>query len=260
MRGRFLFLGTGASMGTPVVTCRCSVCLSQDLRNRRLRPSGLLKLDGKQFLFDVGPDFREQALRAGIDTLDGIVLTHAHYDHIAGLDDLRVFYFLKHQVLPCLLSRATYHDLKVRYSYFFDGNPDETMGGPRFQFKVVDEKECDLLFCNLPWKIVSYVQSGTQVTGFRIGNFAYIMDLKEYSETIFQSLEGIEVLIMSGLRDRPSPGHLTLDEALAFSKKVGAKQTWLSHVSHELDHAETNRRLPLATQLAYDGLEVSIEC
>ncbi len=260
MRGQFLFLGTGASMGTPVVTCKCSVCQSRDLHNHRLRPSGLLKVDGKKILFDAGPDFREQALRAGIDALDGVVLTHGHYDHIAGLDDLRVFYFLKHQTLPCLLSRATYNDLKLKYSYFFEGNSDDVMGGARFQFKVVDEESCDLLFCNFPWKIVSYVQNGMQVTGFRIGKFAYIMDLKEYNESIFDSLKGVEVLVMSGLRDRPSPAHLTLDEALAFSKKAGAKQTWFSHVSHELDHEEVNRRLPQAARLAYDGLEVSIEC
>lgn len=259
MKGQFLFLGTGASMGTPVVTCKCKVCLSKDPHNKRLRPSGLLKIQGKRFLLDAGPDFREQALKYGIDSLDGVLLTHGHYDHIAGLDDLRVFYFLKHQTLPCLLSRATYHDLKMRYPYFFEGKPDEVLGGARFQFKVIDEEKGDILFCNFPWTIVSYIQNQMQVTGFRIGNFAYVMDLKEYNSTIFESLKGVEVLVMSGLRDRPSPAHLTLDEALNFSKKVGAKQTWFSHVSHELDHAETNQRLPEEAQLAYDGLEVSID-
>ena len=260
MKGTFLFLGTGASMGTPVVTCKCRVCLSQDRRNQRLRPSGLLKVDGKQILFDAGPDFREQALRSGIDRLDGVVLTHGHYDHIAGLDDLRVFYFLKKQTLPCLLSRPTYDDVKMKSPYFFEGSGDDVMGGARFQFKVFDAEVEDLIFNNLPWTIVSYVQNKMQVTGYRIGNFAYIMDLKEYSPTIFQKLEGVEVLVLSGLRERPSPAHLTLDEALEFSRKVGAKQTWFSHVSHELDHEEANRRLPQEAQLAYDGLEVSVEC
>ncbi len=247
-------------MGTPVVTCKCRVCLSQDRRNHRLRPSGLLKVDGKQILFDAGPDFREQALRYGIDQLDGVVLTHGHYDHIAGLDDLRVFYFLKKQTLPCLLSRSTYDDLKMKSSYFFEGSGDDVVGAPRFQFKVFDTEEGDLIFNNLPWAIVSYVQNKMQVTGYRIGNFAYIMDLKEYSPTIFQKLKGVEVLVLSGLRERPSPAHLTLDEALEFSRKVGAQQTWFSHVSHELDHEEANRRLPQEAQLAYDGLEVSVEC
>ena len=260
LKGQFLFLGTGASMGTPVVTCTCAVCQSDNPLNHRLRPSGLLKIEGKQILFDAGPDFRFQALKYGINQLDGVVLTHGHYDHIAGLDDLRVYYFLQHQTLPCLLSRATYDDLKRQSPYFFEGSGDDVMGGSRFQFKVVDEENCQTHFINMPWTIVSYIQNRMQVTGYRIGSFAYIMDLKEFSPSIFQALQGVEVLVLSGLRNRPSPAHLMLDEALAFSKKVGAKKTWFSHVSHELDHEETNRRLPDGAQLAYDGLEVSIEC
>lgn len=247
-------------MGTPVVTCKCPVCLSQDRCNQRLRPSGLLKIDGKQFLFDAGPDFREQALRFGVDQLDGVVLTHGHYDHIAGLDDLRVFYFLKNQTLPCLLSRHTYEEIKMKSSYFFEGSGDDVTGGARFDFKVIDMDEGDLIFNNLPWTIVSYFQKNMPVTGYRIGKFAYIMDLKEYHPSIFEKLKGVEVLVLSGLRHRPSPSHLTLDEAVEFSRKVGAKKTWFSHVSHEIDHEETNRQLPQEAQLAYDGLEVSIEC
>src|SRR3569832_255159 len=159
MKGTYLYLGTGASMGTPVVTCRCGVCLSQDRKNHRLRPSGLLKFEGSQILLDGGPDFREQALRYGIDHLDGVVLTHGHYDHIGGMDDLRVFYFLKNQTVPCLLSRPTYEELKTRSPYFFEGSGDDVMGGARFQFKVIDEKEGDLIFSNLPWTFVSYTQS-----------------------------------------------------------------------------------------------------
>lgn len=257
MKGSFLFLGTGASMGTPVVTCQCAVCRSQDPRNHRLRPSGLLKLEGQQILVDVGPDFREQALRYGIDRLDGVVLTHGHYDHMAGMDDLRVFYFLKKQTLPCLLSRPTYNELKMRSPYFFEGSGDDVAGGARFQFKVMDEKEGAVMFNSLPWTVVSYIQNGTQVTGYRIGSFAYVMDLKEYTPAIFEKLKGVETLVLSGLRERPSPAHLTLDEALEFARKVGAKMTWFSHVSHELDHETTNRRLPREAQLAYDGLEVT---
>ncbi len=260
MKGDFLFLGTGASMGTPVVTCKCAVCVSQDLRNHRLRPSGLLRIEGKQFLFDAGPDFRHQALKVGIDQLDGVILTHGHYDHIGGFDDLRVFYFYKHQALPCLLSRATYHELKLRLPYFFEANSDQGMGGSRFQFKVIDEEHADVLFCNLQWRIFSYTQNKMQVSGYRLGNFAYVMDLKEYPSSIFDHLKGVEVLVLSGLRQRPSPAHLTLDEALEFSKKVGAKQVWFSHVSHELDHEKTNEQLPREAQMAYDGLEISIVC
>jgi phosphoribosyl 1,2-cyclic phosphate phosphodiesterase len=260
VKGRFLFLGTGSSMGIPVVTCKCAVCLSQDRCNHRLRPSGLIKIDGKQILMDAGPDFREQALAHGIDQLDGVILTHGHYDHIAGLDDLRVYYFLKKKLLPCLLSRPTFHEIKIRNPYFFDGSADEAMGGARFDYKVIDEENCEHIFCNLPWTIVSYMQNGMQVTGYRLGNFAYVMDLKEYTPKIFSSLKGVEVLVMSGLRETPSHAHLTLDEAIEFSRKVGAKETWFSHISHDLDHEKTNRRLPEGVELAYDGLEVSFQC
>lgn len=260
MQAEFLFLGTGASMGTPVVTCKCAVCQSQDRRNHRLRPSGLLKVGGKQILFDAGPDFREQALTHGIDHLDGVVLTHGHYDHIAGLDDLRVFYYLNRQLLPCMLSAETYADLKIRSPYFFDASKDDIMGGARFEYQVIQEKNCTTQFCGFPWTIVSYVQNGMQVTGYRIGNFAYVMDLKEYTSDIFAGLHGVEVLVLSGLRHTPSPAHLTLEEALEFSKKVGALQTWFSHISHDLDYEQTNRLLPRDAQLAYDGLKVSIQC
>lgn len=260
MKGTFLFLGTGGSMGIPVVTCRCHVCLSTDPHNHRLRPSGLLRIGGRQILFDAGPDFRQQALTYGIDRLDGVVLTHMHYDHIAGLDDLRVFYFFKHQTLTCLLSEATYHELKKRNPYFFESSSDEIMGGSRFQFQVIKEKSCIIDFCNLQWQIVSYEQNQMQVTGYRIGRFAYVMDLKHYSWDVIESLKGVEVLVLSGLRHSPSHAHLSLEEALEFSRQVGARMTWFSHISHEMDHQRANQLLPPDAQLAYDGLEISTLC
>lgn len=247
-------------MGVPVVTCTCAVCNSQDRRNHRLRPSGLLKARGKQILMDAGPDFREQALTNGIKQLDGVVLTHSHYDHIAGLDDLRVFYYLHNQLLPCLLSRATYEELKVRTPYFFEKEKEETMGGPRFDYHVIEKETTSAQFCGFEWNFVTYAQNKMEVTGFKVGNFAYVMDLKEFSPEIFNRLQGVEVLVISGLRHRPSPAHLTLDEAVEFSRKVGAKETWFSHIAHDLDHEKTNRQLPQGVQLAYDGLTVKVQC
>lgn len=247
-------------MGTPVVTCGCEVCLSQNQRNRRLRPSGLLKVKGKQILLDAGPDFRSQALTYGIDRLDGVILTHMHYDHIAGLDDLRVFYFLHHQTLPCLLSHAAYLELKSRSPYFFEKSSDPVMGGPRFQFHILEERSGETQFCNLPWQWISYEQNQMPVTGYRIGRFAYVMDLKNYSDAVFEGLKGVEVLVLSGLRQTVSRAHLSLDEALQFSQRVGAKKTWFSHISHELEHEKANQLLPPGAQLAYDGLEIPIVC
>jgi phosphoribosyl 1,2-cyclic phosphate phosphodiesterase len=245
-------------MGTPVVTCDCSVCHSTDSRDHRLRPSGLLRLGEQSFLLDAGPDFRAQALKYNIRELSGVILTHMHYDHIGGMDDLRVFYFFQKQTLPCLLSNASYEEMQKIFPYFFDQKKDDVMGGPRFRFHVFDKKDETVNFCNLTWRTVCYQQYDMQVSGYRIGYFAYVMDLKSYDNSIFKHLQGIETLVISGLRYRASPAHLTLEEAMAFARKVGAKKTWFSHISHELPHEKTNQELPPDMQLAYDGLQIEL--
>jgi phosphoribosyl 1,2-cyclic phosphate phosphodiesterase len=171
-----------------------------------------------------------------------------------------VYYFLQHQVLPCLLSRETHDELKLRSPYFFGKSSDEVMGGARFKFHIIDQTMGESQFCGFPWQFVFYEQSGMRVTGYRIGNFAYIMDLKKYSDEIFEALQGVEALVLSGLRQTESKAHLSLDQALEFARKVGAKQTWFSHVSHEMDHQKGNQLLPRDAQLAYDGLEIPIVC
>lgn len=255
MTRSFLFLGTGSSMGIPVPTCHCTVCRSSYPYNQRLRPSGLLKLGKKRFLMDAGPDFRQQALKFGIERLDGLFLTHTHFDHVAGLDDLRAYYFLHEQRLPCLLSKSSYEDLQRRFPYFFQISDDDVMGGSRFQFQLIGS---DVeMFEGEKVQIMTYEQGNMQINGYRLGSFAYIMDLKVFSEAIYEALKGVEVLVMSALRYRPSPAHLTIDEAALFARKVGAQKTWFSHISHETDHEEINRKLPTGVQLAYDGLEIS---
>lgn len=212
-------------------------------------------------MFDAAPDFREQALTYGIERLDAVVLTHGHYDHIGGLDDLRVFFYLKHQVLPCLLSHSTLKEIQLRTPYFFKKSSDDVMGGPRFEFQCIENDFGQVDFCGLRWHIVSYEQNQMQVTGYRVGNFAYVTDLKNYSSNLFKGLKGVEVLVLSGLRYRSSPAHLTIEEALDFANKVGAKKTWFSHVSHEIDHEETNHKLAsFGAALAYDGLEIGVSC
>jgi phosphoribosyl 1,2-cyclic phosphate phosphodiesterase len=258
MKNSFLFLGTGASMGTPVVTCKCEVCTSSDPFNHRLRPAGLLKLGEERFLIDTGPDFRYQALKYGMDRLDGVLITHTHFDHIAGLNDLRVYYFLQKKTLPCLLSQESYDDLKRTQSYIINHSNDDVMGGSKFNFQIIKKDFGIEKFGGHSWQVMSFEQGGMKVTGFRWGSFAYVMDLKNFTLEIYEALKGVEVLVMSGLRYRPSPAHLSVDEAIAFAAKVGAKQTWFSHISHELDHATTNQQLPAGVKLAYDGLEIEL--
>lgn len=258
MKNSFLFLGTGASMGTPVVTCKCEVCTSSDPLNHRSRPSGLLKLGTERFLIDTGPDFRQQALKYGVDRLDGVLITHTHFDHIAGLDDLRVYYFLQKKTLPCLLSQASLDDIKKTHDYMFKKSSDDVMGGTRFHFQTIKHDFGTEQFGGHAWQIMTFEQGGMKVTGFRLGTFAYVMDIKHFSEEIYQALKGVEVLVMSALRYRPSPAHLSMDEALNFAARVGARQTWFSHIAHELEHRKTNQQLPAGVQLAYDGLEIPL--
>ncbi|MGR3973563.1 MAG: MBL fold metallo-hydrolase [Candidatus Rhabdochlamydia sp.] len=257
-KGSFLFLGTGSSTGVPMISCSCSVCLSSDPNNQRRRSSGLIKIRGKTFLIDAGPDFREQALKYHISHLDGVLITHAHYDHIAGFDDLRIFSFQK-KPLSCLLSDSSYAELKHRTSYLM---PPSSLPGKAdyFDFQVLTPLESQVQFCNLAWTAIYYEQNHTVVTGYQLGNFAYLIDVKHYQEVVIEQLQGVDVLVLTGLQFEPSSAHLTIEEAILLARKIGAKMTWLSHVSHKLDHQKTNQLLPADIQLAYDGLEITILC
>ena len=259
MQGTFIFLGTGGSKGVPLIGCRCLICLSASPFNKRWRASGLIRLEQKTFLIDVGPDFRTQALHFGISKLDGVVLTHTHFDHIAGLDDLRALCFWQKDKIPCLVSQDTLNELKVRYHYLMQ--PHEGCGIPyaRLSFQVVAEDFGRALFQGQEWRHVSYFQSGMKVTGYVVGDLAYISDIREYSEEVTRSLSGVKTLILGALRYAPSKGHFTIEEAIAFARRVGAEQTYLTHIGHELDHEETNQKLPPDIRLGYDGLEIFFE-
>ena len=257
MEGKFLFLGTGGSMGTPVITCSCAVCRSTNPFNHRLRPSGMIKIGGKQLLIDAGPDIRAQALTYGIHNLDGLLLTHTHFDHTAGLDDLRVFYFIHKRVLPCLLSEESLTDLKRSFPYFFTESDDDVMGGARFRFQVLPTDFGTVPFEGFNFQVMSYSQKGMKVTGYRLGSFAYVVDVRDFDDRLIAALQGVEVLVLSALRSTPSPAHLTFDEAISVARRVGAKKTYFTHISHHSEHEETNNKLPPDIRLAYDGLEIN---
>ncbi|NGX45721.1 MAG: Phosphoribosyl 1,2-cyclic phosphodiesterase [Chlamydiae bacterium] len=258
MKGKFLFLGSGGSLGIPIVTCTCAVCKSSSPFNKRLRPSGLLTIGEKSFLIDVGPDFRDQALRYGIKHLDGILLTHTHYDHVGGLDEVRVFYFLQKQRIPILSSKETFEEVEHRYHYLFRAPPGSPNRCPQFEFELLKEDFGQITFVGEKFDTVSYFQAGMKVTGYRIGNFAYISDIRHYDDLVVERLQGVEILVVSALRESPSEVHFSLEEAAAFSHKVGARTTFLTHITHDLDHDETNAKLPKGIALAHDGLEIEI--
>lgn len=256
MKNKLKFLGTGGSVGVPVIGCPCAVCHSTDPYNQRLRPSVLLKIAHRQFLIDAGPDFRLQALRYGITHLDGLLLTHAHHDHSGGLDDLRPIYYRRESPLPILLSHDTAKDLLLRYYYLFEPSLGQETFTPRLHLQILPDQAGQVIFEGLTIEYMTYIQGGMKVNGFRIGDLAYLSDIRHFSPTIFDHLKGLRYLIISALRYTPSPLHFSVDEAIDFAKQVGAKQVWLTHISHDLEHHQTNAYLPANVSLAYDGLEI----
>jgi phosphoribosyl 1,2-cyclic phosphate phosphodiesterase len=256
MKGHLLFLGTGGSLGVPVIGCKCEACCSPSPYNKRTRSSVLVKWKEKSFLIDVGPDFRYQALRYQIQTFDGVLLTHAHHDHTAGIDDLRAIYYKKDQPLPVLLSVETAKDIQMRDYYMFNPTHLYDTMDKKLQLHFLPEAEGQIEFENVPLTYVSYEQGGLTVNGFRFGQLAYISDIRHFPATIFQYLDGVKTLIVSALKFTPSPLHFSVDEAVDFAHKVGAERTWLTHISHELEHEKANAYLPSNIQLAYDGLEI----
>jgi phosphoribosyl 1,2-cyclic phosphate phosphodiesterase len=251
MEGRFLFLGTGGSLGVPVIGCRCAVCTSSFPYNQRLRTAGYIELNKKKILIDVGPDFRQQALKFHLDWIDGLIITHAHYDHIAGFDDFKVYHVITKRKVPCLLSKETYSEIEQRYHYLMDPFKVEL----DFQFFPSDFGK--MTFEGIPLTYLTYYQSKMKVNGFRIGNFAYVTDIREYDPRVIEELQGVEILVLSALRHTATPAHFTIEEAIDFAEKIKAKNTVFTHIAHDLDHEKTNEELPKGFSLGYDGLALS---
>ena len=256
MKGKLLFLGTGGSVGVPLIGCSCEVCRSTDPLNQRLRPSALIRIGHQQFLIDASPDFRTQALKFGIKWLDGFLLTHAHYDHTAGIDDLRPICFLRQSPLPVLASAETARDIRLRYYYLFPS--DESMKNTHFDLQILPPEQMGkVLFEQLPVEYVTYLQGKMAVNGFRIGNLAYLSDVRNFAPEIFSQLQGVKDLVISALKYIPSPLHFSIDEAIDFAKQIKAERVWLTHLSHELHYHHANAYLPPHVRMAYDGLEIN---
>lgn len=259
MKGKFLFLGSGGSLGIPVIGCSCEVCRSESDFNKRLRPCALVKINSKTFVIDPGPDYRQQALKHKINHIDGVLVTHAHHDHTAGLDDLRVYNSGHKKAIPLMLSEETYADLKLRYAYIFDFKEEPKSLISKFDVRLLKNFQGNVSFEGINMGYTSFHQTGMKVTGFRMGDLAYFSDIKDYSDQVFDQLKGVNTLIVSALRFTKSAMHFTVDEAIDFVNKAGIKKAWLTHIAHELEHEQGNSYLPEHIRMAYDGLEINFE-
>ncbi|MBI5346407.1 MAG: MBL fold metallo-hydrolase [Chlamydiae bacterium] len=239
-----------------MIGCKCDVCLSNSKYNKRLRPSVLIKANNKNLLIDVGPDIREQALKANIDTLDCLLLSHVHYDHIAGIDDLRVFYVNTSKPVDCFLSEESLEELKIKYNYLFRPvGPVSTLCA-QFNFHVLAGHKGKDSFEGIDFNYMSYFQYSTKVNGFRFKDLAYLTDVADFDQEIFDSLKDLDTLVISALRYEVSPVHLNFEQAILFAKKTQAKRVFFTHIAHEVDHDKASKDLPKNMQLAYDGLEI----
>jgi phosphoribosyl 1,2-cyclic phosphate phosphodiesterase len=267
LQGTLTFLGTGTSMGVPTLACECAVCTSPDPHDRRLRPSVLLRWtepvagtgqDHERIVvIDTGPDFREQALRAKLTHVDAVFYTHAHADHILGMDDLRPLSFIaakRGRTIPLYADREVTAILERIFAYTF--SPEATYP-TRARVELIPLAEHNLVH-GVDFVRVPLLHGEQPISGYRIGNAAYMTDVSAIPEASFALLKGVEVLVISALRHAPHPSHSTVQQSLEWSRRIGAKQTWFTHIAHDLGHEETNRTLPANVRLAYDGLSVPV--
>lgn len=250
-----LFLGTGTSHGVPMIGCDCDVCRSPDPRDNRLRPSILIEGDrGTRVLVDTTPDLRQQCLRAAVTRVDAVVYTHAHADHILGFDELRRFNILTKRAMPVFGDRGTLDSLRRVFSYAFE--PDAPAGGG-VPDAHLHEITGPFAIGELVFEPLDLLHGGRPVLGFRIGDFAYLTDCNRVPDATLSRLAGLQVLVLDALRRRPHPTHFSLDEAVAMAGRIGARQTYFTHMCHDLGHVSTCAALPDGLTLAYDGLTLT---
>ncbi len=247
------FLGTGTSTGVPEIACKCDVCLSTDSRDKRLRASILLEIADKNILIDCGPDFRQQALNAELEQLDALLITHEHYDHVGGIDDLRPF--CKHDKFPVFAEGFVADKLRERMPYCFGGS--SYPGVPQLELINIENKPffaAQTLF--VPIRLMHYK---LPIFGFRTGNFAYLTDFKSIPEEEYSKLQNLDVLIIDALRKKEHLSHENVEQALAQIERIQPKCAYFIHMSHHFGlHAQMEKELPRNVFLPYDGLE--IEC
>ena len=244
-------LGSGTSVGVPMIGCNCPVCRSEDPRDHRLRPSLLVRFEGFEVLIDTGPDLRQQALRAGMQRLDAVLYTHCHADHILGIDDIRPFNFLSQQSIPIHGSQQTLDCIRRTFAYAFDGRPSQS-SRPKLEPQPLNGKPIDIH--GLHFQPIPVVHGNLACHGFRFGNIAYLTDFSSIPESSLCMLRNLDIVFLDALRHKPHPMHSTVEASLHLVEMLHPKQAYFTHVSHDLSHALTEETLPPNVHLAYDGL------
>lgn len=251
---RLTILGSGTSMGVPVIGCDCAVCNSTDPHNHRLRTAALLEHKGTTLLIDAGPDLRTQLLRSNVRRMDAVLLTHPHADHIGGIDDLRPFTMGHASPLPLYGNAYTLQRVRHMFDYAFDRTPSLSTR-PQLELRELEPR---FSIGKVPIEPFDVLHGSMQIVGYRFGALAYITDASALPPQTMEHLTGLDTLIINALRWKPHPLHLTVKQALAVVDELRPRQAYFVHITHDLDHRSVNADLPAYAQLAYDGQVIEI--
>ena len=247
-------LGSGTSVGVPTIGCLCEVCRSTDPRDNRMRPSVLVSYEGHNVLIDTTPDFRTQALRAGIERLDAVVFTHSHADHIMGLDDVRPFNFRQRDQIPIFASVDTMEAIRRCFRYIFSDEKKES-NVPKLDARIFDGP---FELFGLEFEPIPILHGSQTIHGFRFGAAAYLTDHSDIPEASMDRLRSLDVLFLDALRYKPHPTHSTVERSLKTVELLAPRRAFFTHICHDLGHERAERMLPPNVRLAYDGLELQV--
>lgn len=251
---QLLFLGTGTSAGVPMIGCRCAVCTSADPRDKRTRPSAIVSYHNFSVLIDTSPELRVQCLANSIERIDAIVFTHAHADHIMGLDDVRRFNTIRGGPLDVWADARTHDILQRCFGYAFrEPEPNPAVYRPHLVPRLIDGP---FQIHGLTWTPISLFHGELPVLGFRVGRLAYCTDVSRIPDESFALLQDLDVLVLDGLQFKTHPTHFSIEQAIHAAQRIGAPNTYLTHIAHAVSHQETSRLLPAGIHLAHDGLRV----
>lgn len=252
---KITFLGTGTSQGVPVIACECNICCSGNPKDKRLRSSVMIETEGNTFVIDAGPDFRTQMLRAKVKHLDAVILTHAHKDHIAGLDDVRAFNFIQKKAIDVYAREDVQLAIRNEFSYAFAVY--KYPGVPEINLKKVENHAFDINGINILPIEVKHMD--LKIFGYRIGDFTYITDCNYIGEEAFEQIKGSKVIVLNALRRKKHVSHFTLEQAVEVLQRLKPERAYLTHISHLLGlHDEVEKELPSFIHLAYDGLTIDL--